>query len=64
MNDLEKLVAALAAQGFYPVLKYGGSLWRCDLFNNVMHCAPWGAGKTAWEAVQAALADRDQRKAA
>jgi hypothetical protein len=69
MSDLDQIAATLARQGYHVALNFTGSAWSCELLCGVSVMRPElprprGAGKTALEAVQAAVRDRDGQKAA
>lgn len=62
MNDLDKLCAQLANDGYFVGLKRRQSDWECTLWNNVTqpHYLPTAIGATAYDAVQVAVLQRDQ----
>jgi hypothetical protein len=60
MNDFENLSSRLANIGFWPTLRKTPEGWHCDLHNGVIqpHRLPCGNGRTAFEALREADAQR------
>lgn len=62
-NDLDRLAAQLARDGYFVGLKRRQDDWECSLWNAVTqpHFIPTGTGPTSLDAVQAAVKHRDVR---